>query len=64
MSLEEDLKRVIPADKETRDMMKRLKKAPPPSPEKIEAQLRASGAFRGTAKGKNGPNEGQDRHGV
>jgi len=46
MSLEEDLKRVIPADKETYDMMERLRKQPPPPLEKVRAQFKASREFR------------------
>lgn len=63
MSLEEDLKRVIPATKEEREYMERAKKKPLPPPEQIERQLRASGAFRGTQpdKRENDSKSGPDK---
>jgi hypothetical protein len=48
-SLEEFLKKVIPATEEDIRAVAASKNRPPPSPEKVEAQLRAGGAFRGTA---------------
>ena len=63
MSLEEDLKKIIPASKEDIRIVEASKKRPPPSPEKVEAQLRASGAFRGTYHGKQETDKnGQDEN--
>jgi hypothetical protein len=46
MSLEEDLKKVIPPSKEERQRMERLKRQPPTTQEQSNAQIRASKAFR------------------
>ena len=46
MSLEEDLKRVIPASKEVRAMMEELKKMPPATLEQAKRQARASREFQ------------------
>lgn len=60
---EEYLKRVIPATKEEREAMERLRNMPPPTPEEVERQLRASGAWRGRVPAekqddsKNNPNK-------
>lgn len=51
-TFEEYLKTVIPASKEEREFMERLRKEPPPTPEEVETHLRASGAWRGRAPKK------------
>jgi hypothetical protein len=63
MSLEEDLKKVIPASKEDIRIVEASKRRPLPPPDQIERQLRAAGAFRGRApmKRENNNKRGQNK---
>jgi hypothetical protein len=46
MSLKDDLKKVIGACKEDIEIQERIRQRPPPTMEKMNAQIRASRAFR------------------